>query len=81
MTEQLILSQVKQLPEHLQQEVLDFVGYLLQKQEVKFTQKSSLNFERKAGTMAGLVTYMAEDFNAPLEDFNEYMYRDDEMPA
>ena len=28
---------------------------------------------RKAGTMKGLVTYIANDFDAPLDDFNEYM--------
>jgi len=37
MTEQLILSKLQQLPEHLQQEVLDFIGYLAYKQEAKFT--------------------------------------------
>ena len=29
--------------------------------------------ERNFGVMKGLVLYMAKDFNAPLEDFNEYM--------
>lgn len=29
--------------------------------------------QRTFGSMKGLVLYMAEDFNAPLEDFNEYM--------
>jgi len=81
MTEQLILSKLRELPEHLKQEVLDFIGYLSQKQEAKFIQKSEVNAERKAGTMAGLITYMAEDFNEPLEDFNEYMYRNDETPS
>lgn len=28
---------------------------------------------RQAGTMKGLIVYMAEDFDAPLEDFKEYM--------
>lgn len=28
---------------------------------------------RKAGQLKGFVTYMAEDFNAPLEDFKDYM--------
>jgi antitoxin (DNA-binding transcriptional repressor) of toxin-antitoxin stability system len=28
--------------------------------------------ERKLGTMAGSVLYMAPDFDAPLEDFREY---------
>ncbi|HEY2911377.1 MAG TPA: hypothetical protein VGI99_14095 [Gemmataceae bacterium] len=29
--------------------------------------------ERRLGTQRGSVLYMAEDFNAPLEDFKEYM--------
>ncbi|GAB3321290.1 hypothetical protein GCM10027299_15530 [Larkinella ripae] len=28
--------------------------------------------ERKFGTMKGLVTYMADDFDAPLDDFKDY---------
>ncbi len=29
--------------------------------------------ERKFGSMKGLVVYIADDFNAPLEDFKEYV--------
>lgn len=29
--------------------------------------------QRSFGVMKGLVLYMAKDFNAPLEDFNDYM--------
>jgi antitoxin (DNA-binding transcriptional repressor) of toxin-antitoxin stability system len=28
---------------------------------------------RKAGTARGLILYMADDFDSPLEDFREYM--------
>jgi antitoxin (DNA-binding transcriptional repressor) of toxin-antitoxin stability system len=28
---------------------------------------------RKAGTAKGLILYMTDDFDAPLEDFREYM--------
>lgn len=28
---------------------------------------------RKAGSLKGLVTYMAPDFNAPIDDFKDYM--------
>ncbi len=28
---------------------------------------------RQAGSMKGLIVYMADDFDAPLEDFKEYM--------
>ncbi|MEZ0609444.1 DUF2281 domain-containing protein [Fibrella sp. WM1] len=29
--------------------------------------------ERKFGTLKGVVTYLADDFDAPLEDFSGYM--------
>ena len=29
--------------------------------------------DRKFGSMKGLVIHMADDFNAPMEDFKEYM--------
>ena len=29
--------------------------------------------ERKLGSLKGMVSYMAPDFDAPLEDFKEYM--------
>lgn len=29
--------------------------------------------ERTFGTLKGLVTHMADDFDAPLDDFKEYM--------
>jgi Protein of unknown function (DUF2281) len=29
--------------------------------------------ERKFGSMKGLVVHISDDFNAPLEDFKEYM--------
>ena len=28
---------------------------------------------RKAGSAKGIITYIADDFDAPLEDFKEYM--------
>ncbi len=30
--------------------------------------------KRQAGCLQGFFSYMAPDFNAPLEDFKEYMY-------
>ena len=67
-TDQLLLQEFNKLPASLQQEVLDFVGYLSSKYKTKRT-----TTKRKAGSMKGLVSYMADDFNAPLEDFKDYM--------
>jgi predicted HTH domain antitoxin len=38
--------------------------------EEEFSRKKGI---RKAGQLKGFVTYMAEDFDAPLEDFKDYM--------
>lgn len=40
----------------------------IKEQKVQKTKK-----QRTFGSMKGLVLYMAKDFNAPLEDFKEYM--------
>lgn len=34
---------------------------------------SPKTLERRAGSLHGTVTYMAPDFDAPLDDFKEYM--------
>ena len=36
-------------------------------------QKSQKQIARRPGTLKGTVKYMAPDFDAPLEDFREYM--------
>ena len=38
--------------------------------EEEFTRKKGA---RKSGQLKGFVTYMSDDFDAPLEDFKEYM--------
>ncbi len=37
------------------------------------TQKTKQKPKRRFGSMKGLVEYIADDFDAPLEDFKEYM--------
>ncbi|MFM9947611.1 MAG: DUF2281 domain-containing protein [Saprospiraceae bacterium] len=44
-------------------------GYL-----AKVKSQVSKKHPRKIGIMPELVTYMAPDFNAPLEDFESYMH-------
>ena len=62
-----ILAKIKCLPPLQQQELSDFADYLVN----KYVQTSPK--KRKAGSMKGFLIYMAEDFNAPLDDFKEYM--------
>ena len=54
----------------LQQEVADFVSFLLSKQPK--APKSTLKKKRMFGCEKGSY-YMAPDFDAPLEDFKDYM--------
>lgn len=73
MDEQTFLLQFNSLPANLQREVLDFIGYLFQKHTLE-KKPETVKAVRKAGSMPGLVAYMAEDFNEPLEEeFKEYM--------
>jgi len=52
------------------QELHEHLNQLLEKEEnvSKLKKKRHL-----VGSMPGLVTYMAEDFNEPLDDFKDYM--------
>jgi len=42
------------------------------KRELNFQDKKK-SVARKAGFMKGLVKYMADDFDGPIEDFKDYM--------
>ncbi len=66
--EQLILSQIQQLPEQLRQEVLHYIEFL----QAKYNTQNRKIKNRKAGSAKGKFK-LAPDFDAPLEDFKEYM--------
>ncbi len=71
MNEQLITSKIQQLnSEPLKQELLFFLDYLLTKQNTKptWTTKIIPRFGCAKGTFK-----MADDFDAPLDDFADYM--------
>lgn len=71
MTEQTLIQEIQTLPENLKQEVLHFVQFLKQKQAAK-TEPAKPRKKRQAGSAKGKYV-MADDFDAPLEDFAEYM--------
>lgn len=60
-----LFRQINELPEESLIEVEKLIAQL----KAKPKQKP----KRQAGCMKGLVVYIAEDFDAPLEDFKEYM--------
>ena len=67
--EALVLERkVKQLPFEARQEVSDYLDLLLFKYS-----NSKPEVKPYAGCMKGTVTWMSDDFNAPLDDFKDYM--------
>ncbi|MGB3516548.1 MAG: DUF2281 domain-containing protein [Elainellaceae cyanobacterium] len=69
-----ILQTITQMPEPLKQEVLHYAKYLIENYlkvtaEEKISQK-----KRRSGILKGtFVLPLPDDFDAPLEDFKEYM--------
>jgi len=63
-----ILSKLDTLPDNLKQEVVDFIDFLAEKSGIP--KKKNIP---QAGSARGLIKYMADDFDEPLDDFKEYM--------
>ncbi len=71
MVQAAILEKLEQLPEALQTEVLHYIEFLAEKY-AKDTPTDAPPKKRKAGLLKGKI-WMAEDFDAPLEDLKDYM--------
>ena len=70
MTTAIIEQKLASIPQEYLDEVavfLDFLSYRIQKSEAQ-----NQNIKRVPGIMKGEV-YMSDDFDAPLDDFKEYM--------
>lgn len=70
--EQLILEKLTMLPESLKEDVLMYVSSITE------TQQNAESIARSTSSKRGgyglySTLWMAEDFDAPLEDFNDYM--------
>ena len=63
----ILQSKYAQLPEHLKAEVVDFIEFLLKKKA-----SNEVLAKPKFGSAKGLIE-MKPDFDAPLDDFKEYM--------
>ncbi len=61
-----LLAQFSTLPDHLKNEVADFIAFLQQKN------KPNIPKERKFGGLKGMFI-MSSDFDEQLDDFKEYM--------
>jgi hypothetical protein len=62
-----IYTKLETLPKNLKQEVSDFIDFLLQK-----TTPKSKKVTPQFGSAKGKIK-MSADFDAPLDDFKEYM--------
>ena len=60
-----IIKEIKALTPDERRELIDRLAHE--------EQKSQEHTVRRPGTLKGTVRYMAPDFDAPLEDFREYM--------
>ena len=60
-------QKIKRLPTDVRRELVDYVDFLLYKYQ---DQKPVKPY---AGCMKGMVSWMSDDFNEPLDDFKDYM--------
>ncbi|BAU15216.1 hypothetical protein LEP3755_57730 [Leptolyngbya sp. NIES-3755] len=68
-----ILKSLQQLPEPLQQEVLHYIEFLKTRYAQSKPQQPEQPAKRRAlGALKGKIK-MADNFDAPLEDFQDYM--------
>ncbi len=68
----LLCSKLKQLPENLKSEVLDFIDFLLSKSKASKKSSSPKSSSPKFGSAKGMII-MKDDFDEPVDDFKEYM--------
>jgi Protein of unknown function (DUF2281) len=74
MLETTILETLVKLPDSLKQEVLHYVEFLAAKYATNEVAVNPPQKKRQAGMMKGtFVLPISDDFDAPLEDFQEYM--------
>jgi Protein of unknown function (DUF2281) len=68
-----IAQAIEQMPTPLKQEILHYARYLIE----NYTQASedqSLSLKRRSGILKGtFVLPLPDDFNEPLEEFQDYM--------
>jgi hypothetical protein len=66
-----IIEKIGKLPEAMLPSVSDYIDYMLEK-----AKKEATNFhpkKRELGNGKDLIKWIAPDFDAPLDEFKEYM--------
>ena len=69
--EQALLEQIQRLPESVQQEALHYIEGLVAK-HTQSVQTPKIDRNNAFGIWKGQI-WMSDDFNAPLDDLQEYM--------
>lgn len=72
MIQPVILEKLETLPESLQIEVLHYIEFLSERYIEKRVELEVQQKKRRAGLLKGKI-WMAEDFDAPLEDMKDYI--------
>jgi hypothetical protein len=67
-----LIATLDKLPPAIQTEILNYAEYLATKYTQTPPAETSSHKYRQAGIMQGMFV-MADDFDAPLEDFKDYM--------
>lgn len=71
MSQQQVIQLFQSLVPKFQEEAITFMEFLMSKQKVAKVPNVKGKI-RKAGTMRGVINYMAPDFDAPLDDMKDY---------
>jgi hypothetical protein len=66
-------KKIASLPDALKLKVEGYVDALLSDKGDQNISSSNFKVEKGFGGGRGIIAYMADDFNAPLDDFKDYM--------
>ncbi|QEC77630.1 type II toxin-antitoxin system VapB family antitoxin [Mucilaginibacter ginsenosidivorax] len=72
---EVIEKKLNKLPDNLKLKVEGYIDALLMEYHIDESATESTSFQVKAGFGGGkgIIGYMADDFDEPLEDFKDYM--------
>ncbi|MFH1050527.1 MAG: DUF2281 domain-containing protein [bacterium] len=71
MEQSVLLHKIENLPDNLKQELSEFINYLLFKQ-INLADNNKNEKRNGFGCLKGKIS-IKDDFNAPIEEFREYM--------
>lgn len=72
MSSNVLEKKIKMVPERYYDEVSAFIDFILYRANNEESETESKKYYRRPGIMKDKI-YMSEDFDAPMDDFKEYM--------